>query len=139
MAHLRNGTYNETACGSISTMETLTPPTTTNWFAMRSVPNFTNAMSACCAPVATFGLGVSNEPNDCYVYCNITAPATIDSVQDCVKRQIGDFNRSYGWMTSPKDKSDKEGAAGMIDARKGGMIGYLVLGFGFVGAVWGLL
>lgn len=132
-----NVTYNETACGDINSITSIPPPTDLSYMSMRNAQNFSSALSSCCPPTGTYG--ITGEPSDCYVYCNITGSATVDSVEFCVRDKLNDLNytQSYGWLS--KNVSDHKNGAGGWDGRRAGWTGYFVLALGFAGAVWGLV
>lgn len=113
-----------------------TPPTTNEYIAYHNTVDFSSALNTCCeGHTATFGLG--GVPDDCYIYCNVTAPATIESIKSCFRREKPE--NSTGFYISIQGNEGEKSAAVMRNATRGGLMGYLLLGLGFSSAVWGLL
>ena len=100
-----NKTYNEIACGELSSITNLDPPTNLDILVMRNSKNFSTALESHYSSTATFGFPPTY-PSGCFVYCSITAPATVDSVEYCVNNKPKDYlqHTSYGYCNSKNNE-----------------------------------
>lgn len=129
----RNITEHIKECGDLGLMNTGGVPNTVDFFAVHNIANLSTALNSCCAD-HTVPYGTVGVADDCYIYCNVTAPATIDSVGKCVTQAVGG---SYISMSGTKQNATS--AAVTWDAKKSGLMGYLVLALGVSSVAWGLL
>jgi hypothetical protein len=124
-------------CGSVNAMNAGGPPTTVEYIAFHNSANFSAALNTCCAG-HTAAYGVGGIPDDCYIYCNVTAPATISSIKTCMRKQLGNNTDGESVYISTQGNEGKENSA-VAWTTKSGVMGYLVLILGVSAAFCGLL
>ncbi|KAF2447998.1 hypothetical protein P171DRAFT_429585 [Karstenula rhodostoma CBS 690.94] len=128
----------DTCPGNISSIPAYRP-TTEPYVAIPNAYNWSSLLQYCCGsdhPVATWG-----EPGDddkCYLYCNVTVTENhkVDIVRECVRNAIWKQNQTLRITTSSEDATAAAGA-GRLEVWRGGVMGWVVLGIGLVGAVCG--
>ncbi|KAF2472797.1 uncharacterized protein BDR25DRAFT_11487 [Lindgomyces ingoldianus] len=108
------------------------------YVALADISNYSAVLQSCCqAPVAHYNR------DECIIYCNITAPnLTPKIVVDCVSKNTANMtalsvSNNTGPTTSMTSTNPKPTNGGERVGTR--LIGWVVLGFGFVGAVVGLM
>jgi hypothetical protein len=110
-------------------------PTGPPYVAIPNAYNWSQILSSCCGNTTT----TFPPDNNCYVVCQIgngDAPAV---VEDCVSLGVRRMNQSMGISVTKDKKSGARSLGVEMDWRRGGKLGWVVLGVAFVGAVCGLL